>query len=135
MNWKLVLQLSSFGLAMALGTVFFVPAAIEPVFWLLIFVTCAIVIAKKCTAKHFLHGLCVSLANCVWITSAHIALFQTYLAGHPQEAAMAAEMGSPRLMMLLTGPIIGLVSGLVLGLFAWLASKLVKPTATAMLRA
>jgi len=74
-NWKLVFQLSLLGLAMALGTVFFVPAKIEPLFWLVIFVTCAIVIAKKCTKKHFLHGLSVSLANCVWITTAHIALF------------------------------------------------------------
>ncbi|HEY8073963.1 MAG TPA: hypothetical protein VIF62_07635 [Labilithrix sp.] len=126
-NVKLVFQLSLFGLAMALGTVFLVPAKIEPIFWLAIFVTCAIVIAKKCTERHFLHGLTVSLANCVWITTAHIALFETYLAGHPQEAAMAAQMGSPRLMMLVTGPVIGLISGLVLGSFAWIASKMVKP--------
>ncbi len=129
-NWKLVLQLSLFGLAMALGTVFVVPAKIEPLFWLAIFVTCAVVIAKKCAQKHFLHGLSVSLANAVWITAAHIALFETYLAGHPQEAAMAAQMGSPRLMMLVTGPIVGLISGLVLGSFAWVASKIVKPAAS-----
>ena len=126
-NWRLVLQLSSFGLAMALGTAFLVPAKVEPIFWLAIFVACAIVIAKKCTTKHFLTGLSVSLANCVWITTAHIALFETYLAGHPQEAAMAAQMGSPRLMMLLTGPVIGLISGLVLGSLSWIASKIVKP--------
>jgi uncharacterized membrane protein len=29
-------------------------------------------------------------------------------------------------MMLVTGPLIGVLSGLVLGLFAWIASKLVK---------
>jgi uncharacterized membrane protein len=33
---------------------------------------------------------------------------------------------SPRLMMLLTGPIVGIVSGLVLGLFSLAASKLVR---------
>jgi hypothetical protein len=31
---------------------------------------------------------------------------------------------SPRLMMAMTGPIIGLVSGLILGLFALVARKL-----------
>jgi uncharacterized membrane protein len=33
---------------------------------------------------------------------------------------------SPRLMMLMTGPVIGLISGLILGLFAFIASKIVK---------
>jgi hypothetical protein len=33
---------------------------------------------------------------------------------------------SPRVMMALTGPVIGLVSGLVLGLFALVAGKLLK---------
>jgi hypothetical protein len=40
---------------------------------------------------------------------------------------MVASMpmpGSPRLMMALTGPLIGLVSGSVLGLFALAAGKL-----------
>jgi cobalamin synthase len=32
----------------------------------------------------------------------------------------------PRLMMLMMGPAIGIVSGLVLGLFAFIASKWVK---------
>jgi uncharacterized membrane protein len=31
-------------------------------------------------------------------------------------------------MMLMTGPVVGVVSGIVLGLFAFIASKLVKPT-------
>lgn len=34
---------------------------------------------------------------------------------------------APRVMMAVTGPIIGLLSGLVLGLFAFIASKIVKP--------
>jgi uncharacterized membrane protein len=33
---------------------------------------------------------------------------------------------SPRLMMLITGPVIGIISGLVLGLFAFIASKIFK---------
>jgi hypothetical protein len=34
---------------------------------------------------------------------------------------------SPRLMMACTGPIIGAISGLVIGLLAYVAGKLVKP--------
>jgi hypothetical protein len=129
MNWKLIVTLSLFGLAMGIATVFVIPASVEPVFWLAIFVVCAALIAKRTATNHFLHGLCVSLANSVWITAAHLAFFDTYLAGHAREAAMSASMSSPRLMMLAMGPIVGLVSGLVLGLFAYIAGRFIKPTA------
>ena len=129
MNKKLIFQLSLFGLAMAIATVYVIPSNIEPLFWLVIFIICAYFIAKKCSSKYFLHGLFVSLLNAVWITAAHIILFDTYIANHPQEAAMMTKMpmpDSPRMMMLMTGPIIGLVSGIVLGLFAFIAAKIMK---------
>jgi len=129
MNWKLIFQLSLFGLAMAFATVFWVPSNIEPIFWLVIFLISAYFIAKKSTGKYFLHGLCVSLVNSVWITSVHLILFNTYIVNHPQEAAMMTDMplqNHPRLMMLITGPIIGLISGVVLGLFSFIASKIIK---------
>jgi hypothetical protein len=118
-----------FGLAMAFGTVFVIPSKIEPLFWLAIFVTCAIIIAKKAPKKYFLHGLCVSLVNCVWITSAHVIFFNTYVANHPDEAKMMTGMPfAGRVMMLLTGPIVGLISGVVLGIFSFIASKFIKPS-------
>jgi hypothetical protein len=129
LNWKLILTLSLFGLAMGVATVFVIPSNIEPIFWLLIFALCAYLIAKRTASKRFLHGFCVSLCNCVWITGAHIALVGSYLQRHPNEAAMMAKMPMPdslRLMMLMTGPIVGVVSGLVLGLFAFVAGKLVR---------
>jgi hypothetical protein len=108
MNKKLIFQLSLFGLAMAFATVYFIPSNIEPLFWLVIFVVCAYLIAKNCTEKFFLNGLCVSLLNALWITSAHILLFDAYIATHPDEAEMLKKMPMPdslRLMMLMTGPI------------------------------
>lgn len=127
MNRKLILQLSVFGLTMAFGTIYVIPSTIEPLFWLAVFVICAVLIAKRAPGRFFLHGFVLSLVNCVWITGAHILLFDTYIARHAQEAAMLAKTpmpDSPRLMMLLTGIFIGIVSGLVLGLFAWVAGKL-----------
>lgn len=129
LNIKLVLLLSVFGLAMALGTVFVIPSNIEPAFWFVIFVVCAVLIAQRCSGKYFLHGLLVGLANCVWVTSFHILFFDSYLARHPQEAAMMKTMplpDSPRLMMLMMGPVVGVVSGIMLGIFALLASKIFK---------
>lgn len=131
MNWKLVLALSSFGAAMGVATVFVIPANVEPAFWLVIFIACAVIIAKRCASKHFLHGLSVSLVNSVWITAFHVAFFDTYIASHPREAEMSASMSSPRLMMLVMGPVVGLVSGCVLGLFAFVASRFIKPSLTA----
>ena len=129
MNRNLIFKLSLFGLAMGIATVYFIPSNIEPFCWLVIFVICAYAIAKQCSSRFFLHGFLVSILNSVWITAAHVILFQQYIAHHPDEAAMMANMpwpAHPRRMMLVTGPLVGVVSGLVLGLFAWIASKLVK---------
>jgi cobalamin synthase len=114
---------------MAFATVYFISSGMEPICWLVIFAICAYLIAKYCTSRYFLHGLLVSMVNSVWITGVHILLFKKYLFNHPQEANMLTKMpmpDSPRLMMLMTGPFVGIVSGLILGLFALIASKFVK---------
>jgi len=129
MNYKLIFQLSLFGLAMAIATVFWIPSNIEPVYWLVIFVICAYFIALKSSGKYFMSGFWVGIANCVWMTAFHILLFKEYLANHVQEAEMLAKMpfhDSPRLMMLITGPVVGILSGLVLGLFAFIAAKILQ---------
>jgi hypothetical protein len=128
MNWKLILQLSLFGLAMGIATVFLIPSTVEPIFWFVIFVISAYLIATRTPGRPFLHGVLVGVANSVWITAAHVLLFDRYVAHHPREAAMMTSMPlptHPRLMMAVTGPVIGVVSGVVLGLFALVARKLV----------
>jgi hypothetical protein len=127
MNWKLILRLSMFGLAMGILTVFVIPSTIEPLFWLAIFVVCAYTIAKHAPGRPFLHGLLTSIMNSVWITSAHVLLFDAYVARHPQEVTMMESMPvAPRIAMLITGPVIGVISGCVLGLFAIAASRVVR---------
>src|SRR5689334_697411 len=88
MNWKLVCQLSLFGLAMGVATVFWIPSTVEPIFWVVIFVVCAYAIARSAPGRYFLHGLCVSLVNSVWITGAHVLFFQQYIDRHTKEAEM-----------------------------------------------
>ena len=129
MNWKLILQLSLFGLAMGIATVYVIPSKIEPAFWLVIFLICAYLIAKRAAGLHFLHGLLLGLANSIWITAAHVLLYDTYITRHAQEAAMMQSRPlpvSPRAMMAIVGPVVGLLSGVILGLFAFVAGKLVK---------
>ena len=126
MNWKLIFALSLFGLAMGISTVYVIPSNIEPIFWLVIFIVCAIIIARVAPARAFLHGLMVGIVNSIWITAAHILLFDAYIANHAKEAAMMQSMPlAPRAMMGVMGPLIGVVSGLILGLFAWIATKVV----------
>ena len=129
MNWNLIFKLSLFGLAMGIATVFFIPSNVEPFCWLIIFIICAIIIAKRCEEKYFYNGVCVSLVNSVWITAAHILMFTQYSATHAKEIQMMRAMPlptHPRIMMLMTGPVIGVMSGMVLGLFSYLASLAVK---------
>jgi len=131
MNKKLNFRLSLFGLAMAFATVYFIPSNIEPFCWLVIFIISAYLIARNCIARHFLHGVWVGVLNSVWITAVHILLFSTYISSHGQEAEAMQKLpfpDSPKLMMLITGPVVGFLSGFVLGLFAFVASKFVKPT-------
>jgi hypothetical protein len=128
MNWKLILQLSLYGLAMGIATVFFISSAVEPVCWLAIFVICAIAIARGAPGRPFLHGVAVGLVNSVWVTASHVLLFDQYIARHAREAAMMRAMpmfDSPRLMMMLTGPVIGFVSGIILGIFAVVAAHFI----------
>lgn len=128
MNWKLIFQLSLFGLAMGVLTIW-VSGGIEGLLWLAIFLFCAYVIAKRCASGYFLTGFMIGIFNSVWVTACHVIAHEVYMANHSQEAEMMTTMpmpDSPRLMMTFTGPIIGVVSGIILGLFAVIASKIVR---------
>ena len=128
MNLKLILQLSAFGLIMAFATVSLIPENIEPVFWVIIFIFCALVIARACTTKFFWNGFVLSLVNSIWITAVHAVFYKSYMEHHPNMAAF--NMGThPRLVMVSIAPVFGAVSGLIQGLFAFIASKLVSPKA------
>jgi hypothetical protein len=130
MNWKLIFQLSLFGLAMAFATISLIPMRIEPAFWLFIFVICAWLIAKYAPGKYFAHGFWVSIVNCFWITAAHAAFYRDYISSHRDMVDMFAKFpiwsGHTRRQMIIMGPLFGIASGLILGLFAFLASKAVK---------
>jgi hypothetical protein len=129
MNWRLIIQLSLFGLVMALATISLIPANIEPFCWLAIFIVCAYVVAKKSPGNYFLHGFAISMVNCIWITAAHVIFAKSYLANHAQMASMQVQMPlshHPRMLMLLAGPVFGAIFGIILGFFCWVASKLVR---------
>jgi len=128
MNWKLIAQLSVFGLVMGVLTVFVVPSTVEPFFWLVVFIISSWLIATRCAGSYFVHGVLTGIANSVWVTSAHVLLFRQYVARHQAELASMASMPlstHPRILMAAIGPVIGVISGIVIGLFAVAAHKIV----------
>jgi len=127
MNIKLLLQLSLFGLIMAFATVSLIPEKIEPLFWFVIFLFCAYVIAKVAAGKYFLHGFVLALFNSFWVTAIHVWWYASYSFHHPGVSAMVNKWGQhPRLYTLFLGIPSGIFFGLIIGLFAFLASKIVK---------
>lgn len=127
MNWKLIFVLSLLAIPMAFATVYYIPQNVEPVVWLVLFIACAFIIAKVARGKFFLHGFMVSIFNCVWITAIHFILFDAYYANHPNLAEMKdVTPQTMRYAGLVIGPVIGILSGLILGLFSFVAAKILK---------
>ncbi len=131
MNWKLIFGLSLFGLAMAFATVYFIPSNVEPYVWLVIFLICSYFIAKNAPGKYFLHGFLVCLIDYFWMMGAHIILSKHYINTHTPEAAQYAKMNTDLGLSIagaiaLISLVIGIISGIVLGLFAFAASKMLK---------
>jgi len=133
MNWKLVLQLSLIGLAMALAGVFFIPANLEPVFWLAIYIFWAHAIASRCRFLRFFNGLALGLANSVWVTLADVVFLDRYLARHPRARDMiemlhvAHVYGSQRQILWIAGLVTGVAIGCVVGVFTVIAGLMIKP--------
>ncbi|MFD2148462.1 hypothetical protein [Mucilaginibacter antarcticus] len=123
-KWKLITQLSVFGLIMAFASVSVISTKMEPPFWLMTFIFSAFVIARVAPGKYFLHGFILAMFNSVWITLVHLYFYDSYAANHQDMMSMYGT--HPRLMMLLLGPLFGVMFGIILGLFALIASKVVK---------
>lgn len=126
MNWSLIFTLSLLGFLMAIATVFLIPANIGPFLWAIIFLVSAIIIAKSAYNNFFLHGFFLGIANYLWMALIHFVLFTKYIYLHGHEAEMMTKLprfASPRVMILIYVPLIGVASGIIIGLFSFLASK------------
>lgn len=129
MNWKLIFWLSMFGVAMAAASLFGWTRHIEPLLWLVIFVFYAWCIAKNATGRYFLHGFLVSVLNGIWISIIHASFFSLYIKNNPEMLQGFTKLPtyiSPRLIMLIIGPLVGAIFGVIAGLFAFVGAKIVK---------
>jgi hypothetical protein len=119
---------------MAFGTISLIPEKTEFIYWLVIFVFCAFVIARQCASKQFWHGFWLSMVNSLWIIIAHGWFFKSYMAHHADMTTTNPVMNPfpshPRVVMLIFSPIFGAVFGLIQGFFAYIVSRFVKPINT-----
>jgi hypothetical protein len=128
-NWKLILALSLFGVVVAFLSLLRL-GIFEFVIWLAIFVLYAVIIARRAAGKYFLHGFLISIVNSVWVTAVHEAFFSTYVRNNPQMVQGTPPGINPRIVMIVAGPIVGAVMGVIAGSLALIASKLLSRIAT-----
>ena len=129
MSWRIIFLLSLFGVAVGFAGIYGLSGAAELIVWLIIFVIFAVVIARSRTSDHFVHALLASILAGLWVGIIHAAFIATYVAHNAHLRAgyaMIPKTAHPRLMMVLTGPFIGAVMGVVAGLMAAGAGKVLK---------
>lgn len=127
MNRRIIIQLSLLGIAMGFATISLISSSVELFIWLLIYAFSAIVIAKNCSGKYFMHGMVVSILNSFFVTLIHLYFFEEYSKYHPDELEMMAQLPlpySPRVVMLMAGIPFGVFFGIILGLMSLITSKL-----------
>lgn len=129
MNWKIIFGWSLFGLAMGVGPAFGLAFRTEVILWLMIVVICAFVIARQAPSRTFLHGFLLGVVSGIWFTGAHIVFFDRYAAGNSYEARMMRALDAtagalPRVVMSASGLANGAILGIVLGVLAYLAAKI-----------
>lgn len=125
MNWIVIMLLSLFGIIMGVLSIKGFTQKIEPVLWLLFGIVAALVLSKNIEQKVFLHGLLVGV---IWGTLNGIVqsvFFETYLASNMaiKESFTKITFMKPRIFVLITGPVIGLFAGLIVGGLSLLLKK------------
>lgn len=129
MNWNLILSLSCLGVAMGIASVLGWTGGLELYLWLGIYLFCAVWIARRSARRRFLHGFMTGLIAGGLASLVQSLLFSTYIAHNPQVAQNFKQIPGgipPRLFFLVLAPVVGAVSGVGVGLLAWIAGKTIR---------
>jgi hypothetical protein len=126
MNRVLILLLSPVGIIMGLLSIKGYTQKMEPFLWLLFGIITALVLSRNTDNKTFLHALFIGLFWGVLNGVTHSVFFDQYLANNTnlQERFKQSTFIQPRYFVLVTGPVIGLITGLVLGGLVLLFKKI-----------
>lgn len=127
MNWRLIFRLSLLSIVMGVASVLGLARNHEWLMWLFVGVLSAWQFARKTREELFLHGLCLGVFIGTFSSSIQAVFVSTYLSNNPGmvEALNALPQNlHPAAVVLIMGPIIGAFSGVVFGLLAAVAGKL-----------
>ena len=99
---------------------------LEPFLWLLFGIITALILSKNAHNRTFLHGLLIGLFWGVLNGIVQSVFFDQYLANNSnlQERFKQSTFIQPKYLVLVTGPVVGLITGLVLGGMAMLFKKI-----------
>ena len=135
LNYPLIFILSLVGLAIAFTGVYGITTMqTEPYVWLVVFIAFAFIIARFAKGNYFLHGFLVSVLCGCWIGLIHALYIHQYLRSNPRLKPLYDEMphiGNPKITIALSGPMAGVVFGIVAGLFAFIAARILNRKAAA----
>ena len=129
MNWRLILFLSLLGIVLGIASVFGFTSGREWLAWLIIGVYSAWKFARRSREELFLHGFYLGIFIGSFSSVIQALFVTTYLANNPRmvEAVDALPHGlHPAAVVLIMGPIIGTVSGVVFGVIAVIGGKLAR---------
>lgn len=126
LNWKLIFSLSLFGVGMGVAGLFGFTRGVELALWMLIFVVYARVIVQSAPGRYFTHAWLVSVTNGVWVGLIHSIFFPVYMRHNLDEMSSFASPLPLRSLLMIVGPILGALMGLIAGLFAFIAGKFMK---------
>jgi len=126
MDWKLIILLSSFGIIMGLLSVKGFTQKLEPFLWILFAIISALVISKNISGKTFLHAFIVGICWGVFNALCQHFFFEKYMANNLplRENFNKITFIQPKYFVLITGPLIGLITGAVLGGLSLLVKKI-----------
>ena len=126
MNWYIIVLLSLFGAIMGFLSIKGYTGKLEPIFWLLFGIISALVLSKNVENKVFIHGLIIGLCWGIFNSIIQSSFFDQYLTNNPnlQSSFNKSTSIKPQYFVLIMGPVIGLVTGAVLGGLALLLRRI-----------
>lgn len=103
---------------------------LELIYWLFIYLVCGLVLAKTSRQKYFLNGFVLGVCISIIASLIQILFFDEYLLNNSEvntELNKLPSSAEPKTFFIMIAPIIGLISGLALGVFTvafrWLTKK------------
>jgi hypothetical protein len=129
MNWQLILTLSLLGVVLGLVSVFGFLGNQIWLLWLCVAAFCAWQFARNTRRYLFLHGFYLGIFVGVCASWVQAIFLPAYLSNNPRMAEVFNNLPHnlhPAYLLLIMGPIVGTVSGVVVGLFAIIAGKIAR---------